>query len=380
MQENQLRQVAKRFPKLEKDIKTDVLIVGGGVTGILSAHSLEKAGYKTTIVEMDEVGSGASGASSGILYYGSGTNLVPAIKLWGIEKAHFIWKETAENIAKLIEFIEKNNIDCGLRKLDGLMAAKTKDEMKLIIDEKVELEKVGLKHNILTEKEMNNFYTGQKFLSGLHFHNCAQIYPAILAAGVAEKFNLNLFENTKMLSFENSGSGFFVKTSGGKIFCDKIIFATNDFPIPPEKSIGLENFFKQESSMIIASQKLEPNQIKKFYPQESAIWTMDENYDIVYTHENRLILEVYRLAGIKEKLASYYPEFDFNQDLQWGSSWGRASDWLPICGEFQKNIFTAMATGDQGTTIGYTIAKHIVDMVEGKKNKFLEMTNPKRFL
>ena len=76
---------------------------------------------------------------------------------------------------------------------------------------------------------------------------------------------------------------------------------------------------------------------------------------------------------------SYYPEFDFKQELQWGSSWGRTSDWLPLAGEIQKNIFAAAATGDQGTTMGYTIAKHVVDMIEGKKNKFLEFTNPKRF-
>src|SRR3989338_6391324 len=117
MQENGLRQVTKRFPKLEKDAKTEVLVIGGGITGVLCSYFLQQAGHESMIVEMDEVGSGASGASSGILYYGSGTNLVPAIQLWGKEKAQLIWKETTENIKELSDFVQKENIECGFRKI-----------------------------------------------------------------------------------------------------------------------------------------------------------------------------------------------------------------------------------------------------------------------
>ena len=130
MQENGLRQVTKRFPKLEKDAKTEVLVIGGGITGILCSYFLQQAGYESMIVEMDEVGSGASGASSGILYYGSGTNLVPAIQLWGKEAAQFVWKETADSIKDMAALIGKNNIDC-IRKADGIMAANTIEQTKL---------------------------------------------------------------------------------------------------------------------------------------------------------------------------------------------------------------------------------------------------------
>ena len=377
MQENPLRPVTNRFPKLEKDAKTDILIVGGGITGVSCSYFLNNAGYETMVVEMDEVGSGASGASSGILYYGSGTNLVPAIKMWGRETAEYMWKETAENIKELIQLIKKLGIDCGFRQPGGIMLSKTDEEARIIEDEQKELQKIGLKHPLLKPDEIKSFYNGENFKSGLHFHDCGQIYPAVFAADLAKKTNMSLFESTKMEGFEQEKDGFIVKTSGGKVRCSKIIFATNDFPVPPEKSFGLENHFVQQSSVILGSQPANSH-LKKFFPTEKVLWTIDENYDIIYPHEDRLILELYRLDGVEQKLASYYPGFDFQRELTWGSSWARVKDWLPLAGEFQKNVYTAMAMSDQGTTMGFTTAKHVVEMVEGKKNKYLELADPKR--
>ncbi len=378
MQENGLRQVTQRFPKLEQDTKTDILIVGGGITGVLCSYFLKEAGYENIVVEMDEVGSGASGASSGILYYGTGTNLVPAINLWGKETAQFVWQETAENVKALAMLVEKNGLDCGLRVPGGIMAAATDGEVEILEQEQSELKKIGITHPMLNSQEIKQFYSGQSFKAGLHFHDCAQLYPALFAAQLATKMNLNLYEYTKVENFEKVNGGFSVKTNNGKIKCNKIIFATNDFPVPPEKSLGLESHFLQESSVIVASQPLEHSVIKKFFPKQSILWTMDTNYDIVYEHEGRLILEMYRLENLQEKLAAYYPGLEFKQEATWGSSWAKIKDWFPLAGEFNPNVYTAMAMSDQGTTMGYTTAKHIVDMIEGKKNKYLKLADPKR--
>ena len=374
MQENPIKPVVKRFPKLAKDVKTDVLVVGGGITGALCSYFLGKAGYNAITIEMDEVGSGASGASSGILYYGTGTNLVPAIKIWGRKKAQYIWKETAQSIKELIQLAEKNNLDCGLRKPGAVMAAKTIEESVLLEEEQKELGKIGIKHQILSGKEISQFYSGLKFKAGLHLDNCAQIYPAHFAAELAEKTNMELYEYTKLESFESAKDGIIAKTNNCRISCDKIVFAANDFSL----GLGVEKHFVPESSVIISSQKINGQQIKKIYPLEKIIWTMEDYYDIIYPHEGRLILEMYRMVDVENKMKYYYPN-GFKKESQWGSSWAKTKDLLPIAGDVKENVFVAMAMGDQGTTVGYTVAKQIADMVEGKKNKFLQFTDTKRF-
>ena len=378
MQENPLRPVAVRFPALKKDARTDIVVVGGGITGVLCGHFLQEAGYQTIVLEQDEVGGGASGASSGILYYGTGTNLIPAMKLWGKETAGWVWQETAQNVKELAALAE--DLDCGLRRPGAIMLAKSEKEAQLLKQEHKELSAIGLNHSLLSPKEVKQFFPAVPFAAGLHFEDCAQLYPAQFAGGLAKKMNIPVYEHTKAVDAVTGARGVTVKTERAVIAADYVIVATNDYPFPPEKSWGLERSFVQQNSVIAASQKVSAAQRKAYFPEEKIGWTMEEDYDLFYPHEGRLLFEVYALKGLKEKLAAYYPGFAFTRDKQWGTSWGRCTDWLPLAGRLKNGIFVAAATGDQGTTTGYTIAKHAVAMAEGKKNRWLELCDPKRYL
>ncbi len=404
MQENPLRPVVTRFPSLKKNAKADIVVVGGGITGVLCGHFLQEAGYTTMILEMDEVGGGASGASSGILYYGTGTNLIPAIKLWGKETARFVWQETADNIRNLALLAERERIDCGLRRPGAIMVARTEKEKMMLEKEQKELAAIGLNHDLLSTKELKQFYPARSFAAGLHFESCAQLYPALFAAGLARACDLLLYEKTKVEGVTAGEGDVVVKIGAATVRAQHVLFATNDFPVTPQHSFGLEHHFSQENSIIFAS-KVSPSQVKRFFPQEKIFWTMENEYDLFYPHEGRLLLETYTMKEKDKKLAATYPGFPFVVDKQWGSSWGRCADWLPLAGRLnggrlkpagssliaarlaaplrqeamKPGVFTAAATGDQGTISGYTIAKHAAAMVEGRKSRWLELCDPQRF-
>lgn len=86
------------------------------MAGISCAFHLNRAGYRTVLLERDEIGSGASGASSGVLYYGSGTNFVPATKLFGDARAGMLWQETEGAIEEIVKMVHDDQIECGLRR------------------------------------------------------------------------------------------------------------------------------------------------------------------------------------------------------------------------------------------------------------------------
>ena len=164
-----------------------------------------------------------------------------------------------------------------------------------------------------------------------------------------------------------------VKTPKASLRSKKLIFATNLRPL-----FGLENFFSDESSVIIASKKLTNGQIKEIWPVEKLLWSMESDYDIIYSADNRFILELFRLKNVKDKISYYYPK-NFVVEQQWGDSWSKAKDWVPITGEVKKNIYVAIAMGDQGVIMGYTAARKISKLIEGKEDAFLELTSNKRF-
>lgn len=59
----------KTYPTLSKDIKTEIVIVGGGITGALTAHYFMKQGMKCVLVDKSNIATHATSASTAILKY-----------------------------------------------------------------------------------------------------------------------------------------------------------------------------------------------------------------------------------------------------------------------------------------------------------------------
>ena len=75
------------FPTLEKDIKTDVLIIGGGIAGILCAYELNQAGVDYVLVEADKICSGISKNTTAKITAQHGFIYQDIIKKYGQQKA-----------------------------------------------------------------------------------------------------------------------------------------------------------------------------------------------------------------------------------------------------------------------------------------------------
>src|SRR4051812_35905505 len=55
----------RRYPRLEKDMETDVVIVGGGISGLTLGYLLKKSGLKVIVLEKDLLASGSTGKTTG---------------------------------------------------------------------------------------------------------------------------------------------------------------------------------------------------------------------------------------------------------------------------------------------------------------------------
>lgn len=106
----------------------DIIVVGSGIAGITCAHFLQEAGYKALVLEENTISSGATGQSTGVLWYSSGLNLIPTIEKLGEENATKLWLETNETIEEMKKFIGKNEIGCELRNPGGILCATNPSE------------------------------------------------------------------------------------------------------------------------------------------------------------------------------------------------------------------------------------------------------------
>src|SRR5487761_1532724 len=85
-----------RYPGELPD-RADVLVVGGGITGVSLMHHLAKAGIDAVLVERNHLAAGASGRNAGFLLAGVADCYAEAVRIFGRPRTRDIWSMTEEN-------------------------------------------------------------------------------------------------------------------------------------------------------------------------------------------------------------------------------------------------------------------------------------------
>jgi len=297
---------------------------------------------------------------------------VEAINRYGEQDASILWRETNQTIRDMVSLIQKSRLECGFHHTGAIMVAKNELEETRIDREHAALAKIGLTTERLSGGAVENSFRGTKFTAGLSFDVCSVIHPAQFTAELSRKFSVPIYEKTPMTSFKEQPEGVTVQSPRANVICDRLILATN-----LEGFSGLERHFAEETTVVLASE--ETSDIHRIWPEDKVIWTMEEKYDILYPLGKRLALELYQARQIKRKLAQYYAGVNFEIQHRWGDSWSKTADLLPLAGPLTNRVYAAMAMGDEGIVMGFTIGSRMHLAIEGRSDPILKMTSPRRF-
>src|SRR6266705_6373747 len=90
--------------------RADVLVVGGGITGVSLLHHLDRRGVDAVLVERSHLASGASGRNAGFLLAGVADCYAEAVRIFGREKAREVWHITAENHDRMLEAADRDDV------------------------------------------------------------------------------------------------------------------------------------------------------------------------------------------------------------------------------------------------------------------------------
>jgi glycine/D-amino acid oxidase-like deaminating enzyme/nitrite reductase/ring-hydroxylating ferredoxin subunit len=111
------------FPKLEKDLRVDALVVGGGITGLTAAYLLRKAGRSVAVVERGRIGGGETGHTTAHVTYATDERLSELVKRFGRNHAQAAWDAGATAMAQIREIVAEARIDCELRTVPAFLVA-----------------------------------------------------------------------------------------------------------------------------------------------------------------------------------------------------------------------------------------------------------------
>lgn len=203
------------FPALEGETKTDVLVIGGGMAGLLCAHQLTRSGVQCLVIEAGRVGRGVTGGTTAKITSQHGLCYQKLLLDCGEEISRGYW---AANQAALAEYAAlAEEIPCDFEKKDNFIYA-AEDPAQL--DAELEaMYRIGIPGELV-----HNLPLPIPVAGAVCLRNQAQFHPLKFLAGLMG--DLNIREQTRAQRIEKGR----VFTDRGCIRAEKIIVATH-FPI-----------------------------------------------------------------------------------------------------------------------------------------------------
>ncbi len=351
------------FEQLKKDIKTDVLIIGGGITGILCAYMLEQAGIDYVLVEADKLCNGITKNTTAKISIQHGLIYHKLVKRFGLEKARMYLDA---NVAALQEYRKLcENIDCHFE---------TKDNFVYSLNSSAKLEK---ELHALNQLNFTADYVGKLPLplsnaGAVRFENQAQFHPLKFLAEIAK--SLSIYEHTKVKELMPNTA----TTEYGRIIAQNIIVTTH-FPFLNKHGSYFLKMYQHRSYVIAYENAVD---IKGMYVNEADKGFSFRNYDkylLIGGGDHRTGKHGGDWKEISEFAAAHYP--DAQARYYWATQDCMTLDEVPYIGAYSKkteNLYVATGFNKWGMTSAMTAAMLLRDMIAKKVCSYAPVFSPAR--
>jgi gamma-glutamylputrescine oxidase len=382
-----LENATQAYANLEKNITADVIIVGGGMTGLAAACQMKSLGATVVVLEEDILASGATGRNAGFLLSGTVEHYSRAVAIIGREKAKRLWAFSRNTVAEIASISREFDITCDLDINGSLHAAMDAQEDAEIKEDIRLMQEDGFRTEYVNSSDINKRIHGQNFVSGQITDSDGGFHPREFIAGLAERVHekgqLDIFEKTRVLDIESTSfDSISVKTEKGTVSGHLVLLALNAY------SQQLAPFL-QDKILPVRGHVIVTSPIKRTLWNETIYANFGYEYfrqlqngriimggmretvpggDGLHFDESALPKVVTQLEQFLSK--HFLGDEKFQIEYSWGGMMGFSRDGLPIIGALpsMKNAFVAGGYTGHGMGFAWSIGKLAADvMLEGSQ-------------
>lgn len=361
----------------------DVLIVGGGITGITTGLLLQKAGKKCIIAEAHNICFGTTGGTTAHLNTFFDTSYDQVIQNFGEHNAQLLAKAANKSLNLFKQHIEEYNIDCEFENKDGYLYAqddKQAEELGKIVEAS---EKAGV-----PVRYTNNLPVPVAFTKAIVYPAQAQIHPICYVLALAKEFEKAggvLLENCSVGTFENKNNALLASSSLGPVKTQYLVYATH---IPP--GVNLLHFRCAPYRSYAMALQLKDDQ----YPNGLAY----DMYDPYHYHRTQAIDGAkYLIVGGEDHKTAHitntetcfdhlegYTRKYYNVDkivYRWSSQYFEPADGLAYIGHLPGNpgnVLVATGYSGNGFTYSHIAAIMLRDLITKGQSEYAGLFTPGR--
>ncbi|WP_214756456.1 FAD-dependent oxidoreductase [Exiguobacterium sp. s157] len=370
---------------LQKPIKKeryDVLVIGAGMSGTLTAYTLYKDVVDFAVIDQGKVGAGSTAANTGLIQYSNDIMLHELAEQIGEADAVRFYQLCAEAVDALDEVAGTVDAKDVYIRRDSLCFASSEADVSKLEREYEMLTKHGLAAEWLDREALQERYPFDK-PAGLITNGDAEVNPLTLSRQVVRYLstqNVPIFEETDVTEVVADGDDWLVLTPTGTFKAGHVIFATGYRPAPLLDTHRIE---------LNRSYAIATNPVPDFgeWEGQALIWETKRPYLYLRTtvdgriiaggldeekaetpHSEALIQK--RAERLRQEVEALFPMYDLTVEYAWVALFGESIDQLPFIGEHpdRPNLYYLLGYGGNGTVYSMLGSKILSELVRGIDN------------
>jgi len=376
------------YPSLDGEIRADVCVVGGGLTGVNTALELALRGHSVVLLEARRIGWGASGRNGGQLIRGIGHDVSGFGKYVGEEGVRYLERAGVDSVTLVAERIAEFAIDCDLR-WGFCELANTPAQFAAMREEHADLVASGYAHPIelVEPQRMHQVVASDCYAGGLIDMGSGHLHPLDLVTGearAASRLGVRIFEQSPVLRIEH-GSQVVVHCAQGRVRADSLVLGCNAHL--DELEPKLSGKVLPAGSYVIVTEPLSETVASSLIPLNLAL--CDQKVGLDYyrlTADRRLLFGgACHYSGsdprdigayMRPKMLKVLPQLaDVRIDYQWGGMIGITANRFPQVGRLAQhpNVFFAQGYSGHGLNVTHWSAKLLAEAISVGQSKGLDV-------
>lgn len=372
------------YSALNEDIKVDVAIVGGGITGILSAYWLEKKGLKIAIVEADRILQGTTGHTTAKITSQHGI-IYSKIKSQMSEEFAKQYADANETAIRTYEtIVQENKIECNFVSQSAYVYTLQDQYIDKILDEVNTASSLGIKAEYLDEIPLP-----YSIKAAVRFGDQAQFHPRKFLIALAQMITqkgVQIFEQSRVVDIEEDGHYVLMTHQGKKITAEKVIIASH-YPFYNKHGLYFTRIYPERSYVVAIK-------AKEKYPGGMYITAEDPGRSLRnQTSDNGELIfvggEHHKTGQGVDTINHYKALIDFANEIytvedipyRWSTQDCMTLDGVPYVGQFTSNtpnLYIATGFGKWGMTNSMVSSMLLRDLIIDGTSPWQDVYNPSR--
>ena len=355
----------KFLKKVNKDLECEVLIIGGGITGLSTLYQLRKKKISAILVERNKCARGVTARSTAKITYLQEKIYLNIRRFGNKDIASKYLESQIMAVKELKSIITKENIACDLAKSSSILFTNDIKNTELIDQE----------YEFLLENNVNVSYVGG-FKKAIQVNDTYVFHPIKYCLALKDKLQDYIYERSKVYKIRKENEYYLCYVNNHIIKAKYVVIATHyPYFITP-----LLIPFKShvETSYVGAIKVKNTKPINAINIDKPSISYRYHNNYLIYLYNS---LPSYNIKNIKYNFDDLKEKYNFN--YIWSNKDIITNDYLPLIGKVYEDDDTFLVACGYNTwgMTNATLASLILrDIILKKENKYIELLRPERLL